>query len=162
MFFLLFLFIFELFFGGMIPHGLLLDVQTNVMRPQEVVQDSIVRFSEVQFDVEVARTAAQRTRGLMFRKSMPVDRGMIFVFNDDAVRNFWMKNTLIPLDMIFVDKDGQVVSVSANVQPCREKVPSSCPDYSSTKPARYVLEINAGLAQFHHIQPGSHMDISIS
>ncbi|MCX6733190.1 MAG: DUF192 domain-containing protein [Candidatus Peregrinibacteria bacterium] len=162
MIFLMFIFVFELFFGGMTPHELLLDMQASVARSQEVVQDSFVRFPGVQFDVEVARTAAQRTRGLMFRESMPVNRGMIFVFDDDAVRNFWMKNTLIPLDMIFVDKDGQVVSVSANVQPCREKVSSACPNYASTEPARYVLEINAGLAHSHHIQKGSRMDISIS
>ena len=162
MIFLMFVFIFEILFGGLVPHGLLLDTQINVFYRDAVVGESSVRFPGVRFDVEVARTVAQRARGLMFRKSMPQDQGMLFVFDDDTVRSFWMKNTLIPLDMIFVDKDGKVVSVRENVQPCREKDSSYCPTYSSVLPARYVLEINAGLAQFHHIQKGSHMDISIS
>lgn len=161
MIFLMLVFVFEIFFGGLVPHGLLPDTQGNVLYRSEIVRDSTVRFPGVQFDVEVARTAAQRARGLMFRESLPVDHGMIFIFDDDAVRNFWMKNTLIPLDMIFVDKDRQVISVSANVQPCREKISSACPNYASIKPARYVLEINAGLAHSHHIQPGSRMDIFI-
>lgn len=161
MIFLMFVFIFEILFGGFVPHGLLPDTQTNVFYGKEVVQDSSVRFPGVQFGVEIARTAAERTRGLMFRESMPQDQGMLFIFDDDTPRNFWMKNTLISLDMIFVDKDGKVVSVRENVQPCREKDSSFCPTYSSVLPARYVLEINAGLAQFHHIQAGSRMDISI-
>jgi len=161
MIFLMLVFVFEIFFGGLVPHALLPSVQGNVIYSNEKVGFSTVRFPEVQFEVEVARTAAQRTRGLMFRESMPANRGMIFVFNDDAVRNFWMKNTLIPLDMIFADRDGKVISVSENVQPCKEKDSSRCLNYSSLFPARYVLEINAGLARFHHIQPGSRMDIFI-
>ncbi len=161
MIFLMFVFIFEILFGGFVPHGLLPDAQVNVFNGNDVVRESSVRFPGVQFGVEVARTVAQRARGLMFRKSMPQDQGMLFVFDDEVIRNFWMKNTLIPLDMIFVDKDGKVVSVRENVQPCREKDSSFCSTYSSVSPARYVLEINAGLAQFHHIQAGSRMDISI-
>lgn len=162
MIFLMFVFIFEIFFGGFAPHGLLPDTQVNVFYGNEVTHNSTVRFPGVQFGVEIAQTAAERTRGLMFRESMSQDQGMFFVFDDDTVRNFWMKNTLIPLDMIFVDKDGKVVSVSENVQPCKEKNSALCPSYSSILPARYVLEINAGLAQLHHIQTGSRMDISIS
>lgn len=112
-----------------------------------------------QFYIEIARTPAQREKGLMFRESLPENNGMLFAFDDEAPRNFWMKNTLIPLDMIFMDKNGEVVSIQANVPPCNEQVTKTCPNYPSLAPARYVLEINAGLAQSHHIQPGSYMDI---
>ncbi len=161
MFLLILIFVFELFFGGLVSHVSLPDIQANVFYGSEVARNSSVRFSKVQFGVEVARTATQRTRGLMFRKNLAQDQGMLFVFDDDAVRNFWMKNTLIPLDMIFVDKDGKVVSIQANALPCNEQVAKICPNYSSLVPARYVLEINAGLALSHAIRPGSRMDISI-
>lgn len=161
MIFLMFVFIFEILFGGFIPHGLLPGTQANVFYSNEAARESSVRFSGVKFRVEMAQTAAERSRGLMFRESMLQDQGMLFIFDDEVIRSFWMKNTLIPLDMIFVDRDGKVVSVSENIQPCREKDSLLCPTYSSVLPARYVLEINAGLAQFHHIQAGSRMDIFI-
>lgn len=100
------------------------------------------------FTVEVARTDAERERGLMFRKTLASNRGMLFVFSDDVPRRFWMKNTLISLDMIFVDRDGVIVNI-AHAVPCGSagSAADSCSVYSSEKFARYVVEVRAGTAK---------------
>ena len=95
------------------------------------------------FSVEIADTQAKHQLGLMFRDSMPADHGMIFIFADEAPRSFWMKNTRIPLDIMYFDKDLKLVSLSADTPPCKV---SSCPAYPSIAPAKYVLELNAGIA----------------
>ncbi|HET9835608.1 MAG TPA: DUF192 domain-containing protein [Rhodanobacteraceae bacterium] len=93
--------------------------------------------------VEIAADDASRAHGLMDRTSMPADHGMLFVFPNSAVQTFWMKDTLIPLDMLFLDAHRKVVTVQANVPPCTS---APCPIYPSTQPARYVLELNGGAA----------------
>ncbi|HEX5961210.1 MAG TPA: DUF192 domain-containing protein [Rhodanobacteraceae bacterium] len=95
------------------------------------------------FGVEIATTPAQQERGLMFRTAMPADHGMLFVFSDDEPRTFWMKNTLIPLDMLFFDGAHRLVAVQQDAQPCEA---DPCKLYPSGAPARYVLELNAGTA----------------
>lgn len=111
----------------------------------------LVTFDDVSFDVEIAQTPQERQKGLMFRESMPDSHGMLFVFENDAPLAFWMKNTLIPLDMIFIDENMTVVDVLTAV-PCKE---DPCLNYKSH--GRYVLEINAGLAEKHSIKNGSVM-----
>lgn len=95
------------------------------------------------FAVEIATTPAEQEHGLMDRTSMPADHGMLFVFQDDQPRTFWMKNTLIPLDMLFFDADRRLVAIQADAQPCKA---DPCRLYPSNAPARYVLELNAGAA----------------
>jgi uncharacterized protein len=90
-----------------------------------------------QIDAQVAQTADQRTIGLMFRKEMPQHEGMLFVFDQPSVQCFWMRNTLLPLTAAFVADDGTVVNL-ADMQP--QTLDSHC----STKPVRYVLEMNQG------------------
>jgi uncharacterized protein len=101
------------------------------------------------FDVELAVTPAEQARGLMFRKKMDDHVGMFFFFERDEVRHFWMKNTLIPLDMIFIDNKFLVVDIYRGAKPLDETV------ISSRKPARFVLEVNAGKADKCRIKPGS-------
>jgi uncharacterized membrane protein (UPF0127 family) len=95
------------------------------------------------FSVEVAATPAEQMHGLMDRTSMPADHGMLFVFPSAEPRTFWMKDTLIPLDMLFFDEAHRLVTVHADVPPCKA---DPCPLYASNAPARYVLELNAGTA----------------
>lgn len=101
------------------------------------------------FHVEVARTEAEKERGLMYRTSMPRDYGMLFVFASDALRTFWMKDTLIPLDMIFIDSEKKVIKIWKNVPPCvlKGRDAERCSIYDSGSPVRYVLELNAGLSE---------------
>ncbi|MDD5433132.1 MAG: DUF192 domain-containing protein [Candidatus Pacebacteria bacterium] len=103
-----------------------------------------VCYGEHCFIAETAKTQAQRVRGLMFRKSLAKDRAMFFVFDSPGVHNFWMKNCLIPLDIIFLDENYKVVAIKPNNQPCQEG--EECLSINPNVLAKYVLEINAGLA----------------
>jgi uncharacterized membrane protein (UPF0127 family) len=93
-------------------------------------------------DAELATTPETRTHGLMERSSLPVDQGMLFIFEVAQPLSFWMFNTLIPLDIIFADTERRITSISASVPPCRP--PSRCPTYTSRGLAQFVLEVNAG------------------
>ena len=95
------------------------------------------------YTIELAEDDATREYGLMNRTEMADDHGMLFVFPNDEPRAFWMKNTKIPLDMIFIDKDRKVVSIRHDAPPC---VTERCPAYMSNGPVRYVLELNGGQA----------------
>ncbi len=103
-------------------------------------------------DAELADNAAKQARGLMFRGSLGQDEGMLFIFNDDDYRTFWMMNTTIPLDAIFFSSNGSVVDVIA-MAPCKSLI--SCPTYPSSGKAKYVLEVNQGFAQKNGIVAGN-------
>jgi uncharacterized membrane protein (UPF0127 family) len=99
-------------------------------------------------DIEIADDDYQRETGLMYRSSMQDDRGMLFIFEDEQPRGFYMKNTDIPLDLIFLNAQNKIVSIAKNAQPRNlETIPSEAP-------AQYVLEVNAGLADQWNLQPG--------
>lgn len=93
------------------------------------------------FTVELANTDAQRQQGLMYRKSMAEDRGMLFDFTMDRDVMMWMKNTFIPLDMLFISKAGKITHIHPNAVPHSEDI------ISSNGPVRYVLELNGGAAK---------------
>jgi len=103
---------------------------------------------DIKFDVELALDDAQRSRGLMFREKLGPYEGMLFDFYKEAPVSFWMKNTLIPLDMIFIAADGTIKSIHANA------VPHSTETIPSQFPVRAVLEINGGSAKLLGIKPG--------
>lgn len=96
------------------------------------------------FLVEVAADDATQARGLMFRDSLAEDRGMLFIFERDEPRAFWMKNTRIPLDILYFDSGRRLVSIAAGVPACTTP---QCPSYPSEEPARYTLELVAGMAK---------------
>jgi uncharacterized membrane protein (UPF0127 family) len=100
------------------------------------------------FSVELARNDAEREKGLMYRRFMPPDRGMLFDFKREEPVMFWMKNTYIPLDMIFISRAGVVTGVAANAEPLSERlIPSGGPCYG-------VLELNGGVAASIGVKPG--------
>ncbi len=90
---------------------------------------------------ELAVTPEERAKGLMFRQKIEFDQGMLFVFEREGIYSFWMKNMVIPLDLIWLDKEKRIVHVERNVLPCDE---DPCPTYTSKIPALYVLELEAG------------------
>lgn len=100
------------------------------------------------FQVEIARTARQQARGLMFRRSLPADSGMLFLYSSPQIITMWMKNTYIPLDMIFIAPDGRIVDIAERT------VPLSLAVVSPKKPASAVLEVNGGTASRLAIKPG--------
>lgn len=93
------------------------------------------------FRVYLATDSAQQRRGLMFVRRMPQDTGMLFIYEGEGIRSMWMKNTYIPLDMVFARADGAVSKVVRNT------VPQTLGSHSSTEPVRFVLELNAGTAR---------------
>ncbi len=101
-------------------------------------------------EVEVAANDPMRTRGLMWRRELPGGKGMLFIFpGPEEVRSFWMRNTLIPLDMLFIDGDGLVVGIVENAEP------RTLGSRSVGRPSKYVLEVPGGWTREKGIRPGS-------
>ena len=102
----------------------------------------------IAFDVEIADSPAKRELGLQYRRDLASDHGMIFLFPSQSEQTFWMKNTPIPLDMIFINRELKIVGI------VEQTVPFSLDPRSVGKPSQYVLEINGGLTKRNGIQPG--------
>lgn len=122
--------------------------------PREDVAPAAVTFAptegvEINVAVEVADTPAERATGLMYRESLDPYRGMVFVFPSEQVLTFWMKNTYISLDMIFINHAMQVVGVVANAEPL------TLDQRSVDAPSIYVVEVNGGFAAQHRIANGT-------
>jgi uncharacterized protein len=107
-------------------------------------RDHWVELEGHRFQVEIADNDLERARGLMFRESMDEDRGMLFIHDAQQPLAYWMKNTKIPLDILYFDSKRQLVSQQRDVPPC--SLGNRCPPYPSRDAAIYVLELNAGLA----------------
>lgn len=123
-----------------------------------MAQEPHVVLKGERFAVDLAQTPDEQSLGLMFREDLPDDHGMLFIFPREAMRSFWMKNTRIPLDIFYFDKDLQLVSVAENARPCKTR---RCPGYPSARPAKYVLELNAGMAAKLGVQPGDVLELRL-
>ena len=109
--------------------------------------------------LEIANSPSERRRGLMYRESLPAGHGMVFVYDDAAPRSFWMKNTRIPLDMVFVSANGTVLNVEhADVQPNASD--SELASYRSEGAAQYVVEVNRGFANRTGVEAGTRVEFS--
>jgi uncharacterized membrane protein (UPF0127 family) len=117
-----------------------------------------VELKGKRFSVEISDTREKQALGLMFRDSMPADHGMLFIFPREAPRSFWMKNTRIPLDIMYFNEDLELVSISADTPPCRV---SYCPSYPSKLPAKFVLELNAGTAAELGVELGDRLVVDL-
>jgi uncharacterized membrane protein (UPF0127 family) len=104
--------------------------------------------------VEIAADPATREQGLMYRDRLREQTGMLFLFPQTGVYPFWMKNTLIPLDILWVDEQKRVAHVKYDVPPCRTE---PCPSYDPAVPARYVLEVAGGVARQQNVTAGSQL-----
>ena len=107
-------------------------------------------------DIEIADTDQKTMQGLMYRSSMPQNAGMLFLMPREDIQGFWMRNTYIPLDMIFVNSNKQIVTIHANTPPMNES------SYISTAPALYVVEVNAGYCNKNNIKEGDKIDFTIN
>ncbi|MBU1102602.1 DUF192 domain-containing protein [Patescibacteria group bacterium] len=126
----------------------------NYKKESENPTQNQVCFKNNCFSVELAKTQAQRAKGLMFQTSLPPEQGMLFVFETEGEYPFWMKNTQIALDIIWLDRDRRVVFISAITLPCKE---DPCPVIKPDKLSSYVLEINAGIAEETGLKIGDQM-----
>ena len=116
----------------------------------------VLKAKSVAFEIEIADTPEERKIGLMYRKQLPQKNGMLFVFEREQPLSFWMKNTLISLDMIFLNDEFEVINIVKNVPPCDS---DPCPTYKSEGDARYVLEINGGLSDLTEITKGDKFEL---
>jgi len=117
------------------------DVSTVVLRPEG--------RPEVRVRVELARTAEERAQGLMFREHLDEDAGMLFLYDGEDIRRFWMRNTLIPLDMLFISSDNRVVGIVENAEPQTDT------GRQVAEPSQYVLEVNGGFSAAHGVTAGT-------
>jgi uncharacterized membrane protein (UPF0127 family) len=119
-----------------------------------------VTINDIEFYVELADDDNERAMGLMYRKEMSDEEGMLFIFPNSQYRAFWMKNTLIPLDILYFDQNRKLININENTPPCKNTT-TRCPNYPSEKPAKYVLEINAGLSKKHGFRTGDELLIEL-
>lgn len=129
-----------------LPPATLQQPDESATHPRVVFPDGYV------VNVEIAADDATRAQGLMFRDRLRDGTGMLFFFPETGEQAFWMKNTLIPLDMIWIDEQKRIVHVKTDVPPCQA---DPCPSYAPGVPARYILEVAAGIARQHHLAPGN-------
>lgn len=109
------------------------------------------------YAVELALDDEARMRGLMFRDRMDQNRGMLFVFEREEAQAFWMRNTRMPLDILYFDGALRFVSAAAGAPPCTTQ---TCPSYPSLGPARFVLELNSGHARKLGLAPGDTLTVA--
>ncbi|ALN89905.1 hypothetical protein LG3211_0923 [Lysobacter gummosus] len=119
--------------------------------------ESWVEVRGQRYRVEVAKTDESRQRGLMFRDEMAADHGMVFVHEAETPQAYWMKNTHIPLDILYFDSKRRLVTQQRDVPPC--SAGDRCPPYPSDAPAKYVLELNAGQAAKLKLESGDEMKL---
>ena len=150
--------IIALIFGGLISTGIL-DFSKNSteqnLENSTIPEPPFKKEGELTFlknqeklTIEIADNDAETTQGLMFRRSMPDSCGMIFVMKENEPHSFWMKNTYIPLDIIFLDESKKIVTIQANTTPFSE---AEVPSYEN---AKFVLEVNAGYCKRKGIEKG--------
>lgn len=133
--------------AGLLVLALATSAFAAALEPLDIVTSAGVRH----FQVEVMRTDAERERGLMYRRDLAPDRGMLFQFDKEDRIFMWMKNTYLPLDMVFVGKDGRIVSIARDAEPLSERI------ISSGEPATSVVEFNAGTASRLGIAKGDRL-----
>ncbi len=121
-------------------------VGPTLPRARVLLEDASGGVHEV--DVEVAATPETRTRGLMWRKELPAGQGMLFIFPSEEVQSFWMRNTLIPLDMLFIDSTGRIVGIIESARP------RTLTARSVGEPGRYVLEVPGGWSRSVGLERG--------
>lgn len=136
---------------------LILTISWSKSKGETSYKWEYIEFSEkLKIKVEIAKTEEERTLGLMFRRFLKEDYGMLFVFEKEDYQSFWMKNCFFPLDIIFIDKNGKIVDIKENFQPCQE---DPCPSYKSREKAKYVLEVNAGFSKKNNIKIGQNLKL---
>ena len=121
-------------------------------------KQSEVCFEGHCFEVELAATAKEKEMGLMFRESLNSNKGMLFIYEQPGIYPFWMKNTLVPLDIIWISEDFKVVFINENTQPCLEK---ECVLVEPSRQAKYVLEVKGGTSTRIGLRVGKEVSVNI-
>ena len=117
-----------------------------------------VCFEDNCFDVEIAETSEERSNGLMHRESMEKSEGMLFIFEEPATNTFWMKNTLIPLDIIWMNENKEVIFINKDTKPCKS---DPCLNYGPAENSFFVLELNSGVSDEVGLEVGDVLTFDI-
>ena len=141
------LFYLKIFFGIFFLLALVNPLSQRALG-QFASEAHFIEIKSQKFNLELAKSRAEWMKGLMFRRKLAPRAGMLFISDHEEPRAFWMKNTLIPLDMVFISKDRRVINIVANAKPLTLEA------RRSKKPAMYVLEINGGVAKEIGLNPG--------
>lgn len=138
-----------------------LSIPSDVKLESTEFPRGTVKIDNVVLEVQIADTTPLLTRGLMFQDELPFDQGMLFVFEGEERRSIWMLNMQFPLDILWLDNEGNVVHIEKNVPPCKTALETvSCPSYKGdNKFAKYVLEVTAGFVDEFKITENSKLDI---
>ena len=147
--------------------AIIVGVAGIISLPSDVKLESVefpkgtVKIDDVVLEVQIADTEPRRVRGLMFQNQLPLDKGMLFVFEDVSKYSIWMLNMQFPLDIIWIDGDGKVVFIEKNAPPCKTTLETvTCPSYKGgNRDAKYVLEVTAGFVDKFKITTGSTLEI---
>lgn len=110
-----------------------------------------IRVAGIEVMVEIADDDEERSRGLMHRESLPEDQGMLFVYTEERTLSFWMRNTLIPLDIAYIDREGRIVDI-------QQMEPQDSTTHPSAAPAMYALEMNQGWFEAHDVKVGDRIE----
>ena len=121
------------------------------------VQEILVGSAKL--SVEMAKNSEQQQKGLMYRKQMPANHGMLFVFDNEEVRNFWMKNTFIPLSIGFFNTKKELIDIQ-DMTPVVSEMQTDIPSYQSTGPAKYALEVNLGWFKKNKVRLGNKLNLN--
>jgi len=112
----------------------------------------------VQINAEMMRREIELMRGLMFRESLPPNRGMLFIHPKEDIYHYWMYQTKIPLDLIWMDRNHRIVEMSLDTPPCKSSSARQCPNYGGNIKSMYALEVNAGIARKNGLKTGDTLD----
>lgn len=126
---------------------------SSTTAPEPATTELVDGAARIELTVELADTSAERSRGLSGRESLPADRGMLFVNDDDVTTSFHMEGTTIPLSLAFIAADGEIVAL-VDMEPCKE---DPCPAYAPPGPYRFGLEVNQGAFERWGISTGGHL-----
>jgi len=136
---------------------ILISISTGCLGTDDVLK---ISFDGVYVDAEIADSVLERSKGLMFRDdTLGEKEGMFFVFEKEGYHKFWMKNMNFSIDIIWIDENMSVVHIEQNVSPCND---GDCPLYTSSKPAKYVLEVKANFTQKNNIKVNDRVYINRS
>ena len=139
----------------LIPIAFLVILAIFYFSDKSETKHAKVTVGNEEINAEIADNPLKQMKGLMFRKFLPEDDGMIFIFSKEDYYGFWMMNTSIHLDIIWINSDMEIVHIEKNVQPCG----ILCPVYKSKEKARYVLEVNAGFVEKNKVEAGHFVEI---
>ncbi|MDQ5981941.1 MAG: uncharacterized protein QG570_706 [Patescibacteria group bacterium] len=134
----------------------------NKIKPDDTYLSSlpikIISINGKNYDIWIVEDEDKRQRGLMYVKDMKKTSGMLFIFDSTSIYPIWMKNTVIPLDIIWISEEGNVVFIKENAKPCDSTIDALCHTIIPTSPARFILELNAGQVQKLGLKVGENIN----